>query len=92
MDPGTEDSLYLKVKMMWARPSVTNEAADCAVSACGPFLLSIKALAPLTARGGRGASLWTDVHHPPCPPPHHPQLPTPEIKQTLHQPGLFFGF
>ena len=52
MDPGTEDSLYLKVKMMWARPSVTNEAADCAVSACGPFLLSVKALAPLTARGG----------------------------------------
>ena len=82
-------------KMMWARSSVTNVKQLTAVSACGSFLLSIKALAPLIARGGQGVSLWTDVHYPPCslpPPPPHLQLPTPEIKQTLHQPGLLFGF
>ena len=65
------------VKRMLVRPPMTNVKmtvrADCAVSACSPLLLSIKALAHWLPVGR--VSLWTDV----CPPP--PQLLAPEIKQ-----------
>ena len=51
--------------------------ADCAVSACRTFLLSIKALAPLTVSDGR-VGLWTNVHLPTA-----PHLPPSDIKQTF---------
>ena len=55
---------------MLVRPPWTNLKmtlrADCAVSVCSSLpTLSIKALAPQIASGGRGVGLWTDARHPP---------------------------
>ena len=83
------------IKMTLVRPPMTNlkmtVRADCAVSACSPLLLSIKALAPrllcVCGGGWGGVGLWTDVH----PPPQVGGIWN-KANFPFHQPGLFIGF
>ena len=89
-DPETENKLPKTIKMTLVRPPMTNlkmtVRADCAISPCSPFLLSIKTLAPLVASVER-VGLWTDTHTPLHP---HPQLLASEIKQTFLSSNLAY--
>ena len=72
----TSNSSSLAVSTTSVATSSPEVRDDCAFSACSHSpLLSIKALAPLVARGG-GVGLWTDIRPP-------PQLPDSEIEQTF---------
>ena len=62
----TSNSSSLAVSTTSGATSSPEVRDDCAFSACShSLLLSIKALAPLVARGG-GVGLWTDIHPPPA--------------------------
>ena len=82
----TIKKMLLRPPMVSVKPIVR---ADCAVSACSTFLLSIKALAPLTVSDGRVGSAFDKG-----PPSHCPQLASIWYKANFpfHQPGLFIGF
>ena len=78
------------IKMTLVRPPMTNlkmtVRADCAVSACSPLLLSIKALAPLVVNG-RSQPLDR------CSPfPSFPLVCWNKANFPFYQPGLFIGF
>ena len=71
------------IKMMMVRPLMTNfkmiVRADCIISTCNPFSLSIKVLAPWLL-GVKWRSQPLDRVHPT---PTFPQLPASNIKQTF---------
>ena len=93
---GNKWTLELKVNCPWSNQDDTGQSTDdqfeddcqirddCAVSACSPLLLSVKACAPLVASWG-AVGLWTDV------PPLVASIWN-EANFPFHQPGMFIAF